>query len=274
MDTDNESSDIENYLQSNDYIILDETDTSLFIKIDCRILIQKVSQWSYNRPIIDTVINELYDSINPDNSIIWTLTAIKERNNDNLYLIDGQHRFEAIKKKLNEDFEMKINKYCYVMIYLINDQKLEVKYIIDLFKKINNNTPLITTDYPDSSIINIIENAILIDPILKNGIRINDKTLTAHQPYIHKKTLHEFLSKNKTFIEDMNIQDFIQNLKFINNKISLLSIDMVYYKPTDINKNHWKKANDIKFFIGLKNCHMKYRIDNLLKNIKLPDVLF
>ena len=274
MNSDNESSDIENYLQSNDYIIFDENETSLFIKIDYRILIQKVSQWSYNRPIIDTVINDLYDSINSENSIIWTLTAIKERNNDNLYLIDGQHRFEAIKKKLGEDIEMKVNKYCYIMVYLINDKKLEVPYIVNLFKKINNNTPLISTNYPDESIINIIENAILIDPILKNGIRINDKTLTAHQPYIHKKTLHEILIKNKIFIENMSIQDFIQNPKLINNKISLLSINDVYYKPTDIDKNHWKKANDIKFFIGFKNCHMKYRIDNLLKNITTPDALF
>jgi hypothetical protein len=273
MSSDDETNSID-YIQSNDYYILDETDNTIFIKIDGRTLIQKVCQWSYNRPIINNVVNELYNSITPDNNIIWTLTAIKERDNENLYLIDGQHRFEAIKRKLSEDVNMILNKHYYIMIYLINNQKQDSNYIVDLFKKINNNTPLISTDYPQKTIINIIENAILIDPILKKGIRVNEKTLTAHQPYIHKNTLNDVLSKNKAFIEDMEIEEFINNLKIINNNLSLKSFEEVYHISSDINKYHWKKANDIKFFIGLKNCHMKYRIDNLLKNIKTPNVLF
>ena len=92
------------YSSANNYLILNENDKSSLIKIDYNSLIQYVKHWSYNREVINTVVDKLYDSINDDNNIIWVLTAVKERTNEELYLIDGQHRYEAIKRKLNLSF--------------------------------------------------------------------------------------------------------------------------------------------------------------------------
>ena len=105
--------DIE-YSPANNYEILNENDKSALIKIDYNSLIQYVKHWVYNREIITSVVDKLYESINEDNNIIWILTAVKERNNEELYLIDGQHRFEAIKKKLTEDIDFKIDKFLYI----------------------------------------------------------------------------------------------------------------------------------------------------------------
>ena len=66
------------YSPANNYLILNDTDKSALIKIDYNSLIQYVKHWSYNREIIDNVVDKLYDSINEDNNIIWVLTAIKE----------------------------------------------------------------------------------------------------------------------------------------------------------------------------------------------------
>ena len=89
--------------------ILDDNEHSMLIKIDYVSLIRYIKHWSFNRQINDDFVNELYESIVENNKIIWTLTAIKERSNNNLYLIDGQHRFEAIKKRMTEDNNLQFN---------------------------------------------------------------------------------------------------------------------------------------------------------------------
>jgi hypothetical protein len=268
--------DIQEYEQSNNYIIIDENyDTSILIKMDYRTLIKShcIKQWAFNRQLSDNVINELYESITTNNNIKWTLTAFKERDSENLYLIDGQHRYEAIKRKINEDIEMEYINNIYIIIYLIDNKELEVNYIIDLFNKINNNTPLNNIDYPDNTIINMVEK-IIKDPILKNGIKKNERHHSSHQPFIHKKTLNELLQNNKESIIDMNIDDIIRNLKIINNRLSLMRFDEIYDKKTDANYKSWCKANNIQFILGLRDCKNNYKIENIIKNIRNPELVF
>jgi hypothetical protein len=268
--------DIQEYEESNNYIIIDENhDKSILIKMDYRTLIKShcVKQWAYNRQLSDNVINELYESITTNNNIKWTLTAFKERDSENLYLIDGQHRYEAIKRKINEDIDMQYINNIYIIIYLIDNKELEVNYIIDLFNKINKNTPLNNIDYPDNTIINMVEK-IIKDPILKNGIKKNERHHSSHQPFIHKKTLNELLQNNKEYIIDMNIDDIIRNLKIINNRLSLMSFDEIYTKKSDINYKNWCKANNIQFVLGLRDCKNNYKIENIIKNIRNPELIF
>ena len=124
------------YSNANSYETLNETDNTSLIKIDYNSLIQHVNQWSYNRKLIDSVVDNLYDSINNNSTIIWVLTAVKERTTNELYLIDGQHRFEAIKRKMTEDIDFRINKFLYINIYYVNNINDDDEYIIDLITKI------------------------------------------------------------------------------------------------------------------------------------------
>ena len=253
--------------------LLDDTDNSMLIKIDYVSLIRYIKHWSYNRQINEDVVNELYDSIVENNKIVWTLTAIKERSNNNLYLIDGQHRFEAIKKRMIEDNNLQFNSNLYINIYLVDNKENDSQYIIDLFNKINKNTPLGENDYPDNSIINIIQKMIN-DPVLKRGIKIDEKRHSAHQPYIHKKTLNEIFQKNKEIIKTIDADLIINNLKIINNRLRLKSFEDIYLNDNTTNRNKWENAKKIEFFLGLKECKTTYRIENIIRNIKTPDDLF
>jgi|LakMenE01Jun11ns_1017448.scaffolds.fasta_scaffold9935912_2 hypothetical protein len=253
--------------------ILDDNEDYMLIKIDYVSLIRYIKHWSYNRQINEEFVNELYDSIVENNKIVWTLTAIKERSNNNLYLIDGQHRFEAIKKRMTEDNNLQFNNNLYIKIYLVDNKENDSQYIIDLFNKINKNTPLGENDYPDNTIINIIQKMI-IDPVLTRGIKTDEKRHTSHQPYIHKKTLNEILQKNKDIIKMMDVNLIINNLKIINNRLRLKPFEDIYLNDNAINRTKWESAKKIEFFLGLKECKTIYKIENIIRNIKTPEDLF
>jgi hypothetical protein len=253
--------------------ILDDNEHSMLIKIDYVSLIRYIKHWSFNRQINDDFVNELYESIVENNKIIWTLTAIKERSNNNLYLIDGQHRFEAIKKRMSEDSNLQFNNNLYIKIYLVDNKERDSQYIIDLFNKINKNTPLGENDYPDNSIINIIQKMIN-DPVLIRGIKTDEKRHTAHQPHIHKKTLNDIFQKNKDIIKTIDADTIINNLKIINNRLRLKPFEDIYLNDNITNRNKWESAKKIEFFLGLKECKSTYRIENIIRNIKTPEELF
>ena len=259
------------YLPANNYHILNESDKSSLIKIDYNSLIQFVKNWSYNREVINTVVDNLYESITDDNNIIWVLTAVKERANEELYLIDGQHRYEAIKRKLIEDIDFKIDKYLYINVYYVDNIDTDDEYIIDLITKINNTAPFNIPDFPSRRIIRLI-NKMIKDPILKKGISIDNKTITSHQPKIHRKTLHSKLNELNIYIKDIEDEVIIENFKLINRYIGLKSFNDIYKneeQQKQSNKNAWEKANSIKFYLGLK--YTIYIIDNIIKNITNPE---
>jgi hypothetical protein len=244
--------------------------------MDYRTLNQSVGSWSYNREIKPEIVEKLYDNIQDNsNNIIWILTAIKERLSNTIYLIDGQHRYEAIKKLLQNDFDFNEERYVFIQVYLIDNIEEDDEYIIDLFIKINNHAPFNIPDFPSKQNIKIIKK-IIKDKILKNGIITNEKTKTAHQPRIHRKTLHIILNQYNSYIKDINDDIIIQNLKTINNYISLKNYKEIFdcheEAEKQSNKKAWEKSKELKFYIGLKNCNEKYLIDNIIKNINNPEI--
>jgi hypothetical protein len=268
-------SDIEYYNEDN-YITLSENEKSMIIKMDYKNLYQSVGSWSYNREIKLEIVEKLFENIKDrSNNITWILTAVKERSANMIYLIDGQHRYEAIKKFIENDVNYKNDKFLYIQVYLIDSIKDDDEYIIDLFMKLNNHSPLYMHDFPSIQNINIIKK-IIKDKILKNGISIDEKKLTAHQPKIHNKTLHTKFNQYNHFIKDLNDETIIQNLKIINNYIGLKSYEQIFKNEKEAlkktNKNAWEKAKELKFYLGFKNCNSRFLIDNIIKNIKNPEI--
>jgi hypothetical protein len=269
------SHDIE-YYNADNYITLSENEKSMIIKMDYRSLCESVGGWSYNREIKPEVVEKLYENIkDPSNNITWILTAVKERSANMIYLIDGQHRYEAIKKLIENNVHYNQDKFLYIQVYLIESIKDDDEYIIDLFIKLNNHSPLYMHDFPSIQNIKIIKK-IIKDRILKNGISTNEKTLTAHQPRIHKKTLHAKFNQYNSFIRNINEEVIVQNLKIINSYISLKRYEQIFDNQDEAakspNKNAWDKAKELNFYLGFKNCNQKYQIDNIIKNIKNPEI--
>jgi len=258
------------FVPAINYEYLNETDKTALIKIDFNSLIQFVKHWSYNREVISSVVDNLYNSITDNNNIIWVLTAVKEKENDELYLIDGQHRYEAIRRKISEDIDFKIEKFLYINIYYVDNINEDAEYIIDLITKINQTAPFNVPDFPSNRNIKLI-NKMIKDPIFKKGISINDKTSSANQPNIHRKTLHSKFNEYNSYIKDFDDEIIIENLKKINKYIGLKAFKDIYPKDEQskqANKNAWEKANDIKFYLGFKNT--QFTIDNIIKNISNP----
>lgn len=264
----------DDYIDTSDKIkILDSDDNFMLIKIDYVSLIRYIKHWSYNRQINEDFVNELYESIVDNNKIVWTLTAIQERSNDNLYLIDGQHRFEAIKRRMMNDNNLQYNNNIFITIYYVNNKETDSQYIIDLFNKINKNTPLGENDYPDNTIINIIQKMIE-DPVLSKGIKTDEKRHSSHQPFIHKKTFNDLFQKNKDIIKSIDVNLIICNLKMVNNRLRLKAFEDIYINDNANNRSKWQSAKKIEFFLGLKECKSIYRIENIIKKIKEPENLF
>ena len=174
-----------------------------------------------------------------------------------------------------DDIEFAENRFVYIMVYLIDNINEDDEYIIDLFTKMNNHTPFNIPDFPSRRNIKIIKKMVK-DSILKNGISTNERTLRANQPKIHKKTLHTKFNQYNNYIKDIDDETIIQNLKIINNYISLKSYLEIFSSKEDnekqSNKNAWDKANELKFYLGLTKCNDKYIIDNIIKNIKNPEL--
>ena len=141
--------------------------------------------------------------------------------------------------------------------------------------KLNNHSPLYIHDFPSIQNIKIIKK-ILKDKTLKIGISINEKTLTAHQPKIHKKTLHTKFNQYNHFIKHLNDDIIIHNLTIINNYIGLKAYEEIFKNEKEVekktNQNAWEKAKDLKFYLGFRNCNEKYLIDNIIKNIAMPQI--
>ncbi len=264
------------YYIANNYITLSENDNSLLIKMDYRTLNQSIGSWDYNREIMPDMVDNLYNNIRTNtNNIVWVLTAVKERTATQLYLIDGQHRYEAIKKLMLDDVDFKEDRFVYILVYLINNIEGDNEYIIDLFTKINNHAPFNIPDFPSRRNIKIVKK-IIEDKILKNGIVSKEQTNSCHQPKLHKKVLYNKMNKLNNYIKDIDEEVIIQNLKLINNYIGLKSYSDIYTDKNEIKKqaniNAWEKAKDLKFYLGFKYCNEKYLIDNIIKNINNPEL--
>ena len=269
------SSDDECYLPCNDYTILDEDEKSFLIKIEYRSFIRQTKHWSFNRDIDVEKVNEYYESIKENNNIKWSCTAVKETKKDLFHLIDGQHRYEAIKKYLEEDdIEMKCNKSLFMIIYIIEDIDNDIEYITDLFKKINNNKPLTLEDLPSLQ-ISKLATAIKKDPILGKGINDNKNTERSHEPKIHMRQLKSLLTENIKYIEGMSNEEIIKNIKYLNNRLSLMPITTIF-ESRDINertKKIYETACSIGFFIRIENSK-KFAPKKWIKKINDIESLF
>lgn len=257
------------------YKEIDENENSILYKIDFRTLISMVNHWSYNRPLKNEIVNKLYDNIK-FNNINWFLSAVVEKGvNNKIYLIDGQHRFEAIKKIIENDNDFKINKYVYVNIYMIDNIDDDFDMINELFVKINSNTPLDNFDFPATFTAKLITE-IIRDPVLSKGISVNPKTHSAHQPFIHKKTFIEILNISHSIIKDIDINIIVSNIKYANNQLSIMTFDKIYSdtSKSEKDKENWIKAKELGFFLGMKNCNEKFRLRNIINNIKNIEKLF
>lgn len=234
-----------------------EIDNKKFVAIiTARELISYTKNWCYNRELNENRVEELYqdykkiEDIKPCTPFQLILDESLETNG--LYIIDGQHRVNALKLILKDDDDMKNEDKFICNVYKINCCEGKNKKIaIDLFKKINNNRQFREEELPDDFVADLVD-AISKDPVLKNGVQNSIKTETAHEPRIHKKELNIFFNNHKDRIKNMTIEDVITNLKKINNLISLKD-EKTFGNKSKKRDDVLLKAKTYKFYLNLKS---------------------
>lgn len=265
-DSDNEISPI--IISRNNFTILYEKDEKTqLIKISFRELIYYTSNWIYNRTIDNKKVQELLEQLEKSAdyyNIGWVLHAFKDKSNNSIKLLDGQHRREAIRLYLEKyDMNMTDNNEIIIWLYTFDNELLREKEIIELFRIINNNKAFDENQLPSQRKINLI-NLIKEHPKLKNGIKCDPRRNISHSPYIHIKELKGIIDKILVVYEYLTNEEIINRLQYINHRISLLTPEEKWKnlfgkkEMTDKRINIINKCHKIQFYLNIKDSKYQY----------------
>lgn len=235
------------------------------LKFSVKEFVMESEPWDYNRKIDDEKVKEIKEQVkvfDNETSPVWTVSLIfdkythvkKDELPKNLKILDGQHRWKVLVEMIT-DGEIDENKEIYAMCYCIDYCEGKNRNIAtELFKKINNNTPLCLDDIPDTRVQEIIDR-IIADEVLnpkKEGIK-EGKCKTAHEPAIHKKELFNILNTHAKNFSHLSIDEVIVNIRLIRNKIMMAGYEKIYRKCEKYIE-YFEKAKSTDFWLGLKSA--------------------
>ena len=265
-----------------DKIVYNMGNNKSIIKLTAKELIRDAKVWTYNRDINEDKVTELKEQyiLNLGNqdimSPVWMPSLVydkySEPDNIKLIVIDGQHRREAIRALLQEG---KINENIEIMciMYTIDNCETEnIKIIVDLFNKINNNLHLEKKDYPEIFALEII-NELKKDTELvpdKKAIKKAKTNKTAREPCMHEKEFSHLLKEHYHTYQHLSKEKLIENLRIINRKICWKDFEDIYNNNKD-NIARYNKAKDYNFWLGLKSS-AKYKPDVWIKYLATPEL--
>lgn len=220
-------------------------------RVDARLFLQFMeNDWEFNRNINENHINQLYMFADKLTGYINLVRC--KHDNDKILLIDGQHRREAIRRKLEDDTKLNF------------DIRIEIKNvyseedIINYFTNINNILPMDVNDIPTIKYKNVVD-ALYSD--FPKAFR-NDNS---PRPYTSKKKLLLLLKSNKLF-ENFNIsdKDLYKKIKYHN------SLKSTRINISDYPKQSLDKAKITGFYLLLDNKNRWIEtIKNGLASIKI-----
>ena len=247
------------------YIVYKINDNQCLIKLNAKEFAVECDSWLYNRNIYPEKVEELKEQFkvfDKKTSPIWTVSLVfdkythkpKDSTKKYLKILDGQHRWQAVIELLfnNQiDPNYEIFATCYFIDYCDNKN---TNITTELFKKINNNTPLSMDDIPDTRIQELVDKIILDKELNPNkeGIKVGNTQNTAREPAIHKKELFNILNVHSKSFSHLSQDEIIVNLRLIKNRIMLKDLKDIYHK-SERNEERYIKAKSVDFWLGLKS---------------------
>ena len=246
--------------RKNCKIIYTKNENIRLIKVNYRWLIHYTQNWIYNRSLSSEKVNELYEEIKTNsNKICWTLHAFFNKSNNDVIILDGQHRREAIKKYLElNDLDMSNEDDILIWLYDIEDEETNELEIIDLFIKLNNNEPINPKNLPSKRKINLF-NLIINESCFKKAIRTSETTIEARSPYISKKQVKNIIdliiNKYPLFTNEELLIKMKEMNKKISNMATIENIEEQLFKRK-LNKKEKEiidECFEIKFYLNIKN---------------------
>ena len=248
---DNEVDDeVENHSFLNH--LLFENDKVKYYKTTAKELIDSgILIWSGQRPLNRDHIMSLARQFNREEHVIGTFKLVLSENNE-IRLIDGQHRYLALKEILN--LEPDFN--CDIFIEIYKTDRLESNNTYRLFQNANNVLNVKYEDMANKNALSIIDKLTTrFKPMIKD-IEIGKR---CSRPYINKRLLFEKLKK--TFTEyDINEEFLYENILKQNENYKNNMIKIIDLAPSSI-----KKCIDSDCYLGFdKNFDW---LDEIISNL-------
>ena len=192
--------------------------------------------WAFNRPLDRKRVRELRTEILKTKCVYGVF--IIARCNEEDYLIDGQHRQQALVESWGKDCNLDIP--ILVLIYQVDDEA----DMIELFKKVNNTKPLDPKETPNSTMMTTVKR---LGEDYKDAIRF-DKNKTVY-PYVLAKTLQERLRSIN--LDDVTSDMLYTAIRKINKKYSNIRIKSIPNVRQRLTKATVAKAIRSGFYLGL-----------------------
>jgi hypothetical protein len=240
-ESDNESEEDISYIH-NDFLknLIYKNDKVELYSINCREFIPSVILLSSQRDVNDKHVNNLVESITYKQHFIGTFKMVIDDNN-NMRLIDGQHRYLALKKIMEKDSKFNID----IIIELYRTDSIDSENTLNLFREANNCLNVSVKDLPNTIANNVVTRLMqefknmIID--VRDGSRCN-------RPKIDKRILY---SNIKKYIEEKNISEdeMYKHVLQVNIKLGLKK--RTEFKPK-VSNVMYEKAIKTGFFIGLE----------------------
>lgn len=257
-------------------VIYNQDEKTKLVKMSFRNLLLYTDNWIYNRDINLERVEEIYKSIKDNSMCGWTLHAFED-DKKNIRLLDGQHRYEAIKRYLSEyDIYNTCNYELTIWIYMIENEESHEDKLIDLFKIINSNKQINEYELPSKRKIELTK-IISSDSILSKGIKNDSKTSTSYQPYIHLKEVKVIIDKILKDFPELSNDEILINIKNINNRIRYLATEANFKLLFGKKEKNMKrllllhKCHEINFYLNIReSC---YNRDIWIKFVKNPDMI-
>lgn len=251
------SSNSSQQTKRNYEIIYNKNDNVRLIKMNFRSLIQYTKNWIYNRSLNFEKIDELYQEIKKNSSKFgWTLHAFFNKSNEDIIILDGQHRREAIKKFIEfDDLDLSNDDEILLWLYDIECEEKNEGDIIDLFKILNNNEPIDFRQLPSKRKIHLSN---LIINEFKSSVRTNVNTIEARSPYISKKQIKNICDIIIEKYPQLSNEEILIKIKEMNKKISIMATidnveELFQKKLNKKDKEIIEECFQLKFYLNIKN---------------------
>jgi hypothetical protein len=185
-------------------------------QFSARAIIDDLNIWAFNRRVnnehVQSICDDLLKQQHPH--LIGTIKAVFDAESDEMRVIDGQHRIEALQKYFDINRIRDVNVI--LEVYYVDDINSPDVYM--LYKKANANLNVSVDDDVNVHLSDIV-NALSNDPRLSKGI-VDKNDGRVNRPRISKKQLFEAFKEHMR-VQDMklSIDDVVGRVVFINKQL-------------------------------------------------------
>lgn len=209
-------------------------------------LIPNIQHWYYNRPLNSEHVQSLIE-VSLDKKCLEGVIDILESEDEELCVVNGQHRVESIKEISKKD-----DKFNQVLIVNVHPVKsFESDEAEKIFLATNNIQNVEMRDRPQKKLQNICNRMVERYP---NGITRNPSG-KANLHRMDIKELYNILQYNETFLDENNSEDYLfEKLVELNIELSNMSYEDIFRSKRKSEKKDklYSRAHKDNFYLGVQ----------------------